>query len=245
MIQEFLKENTHTAFIVGATTKREFAATDKIPGTARKFKNTDIWYDRYNTALQITANDVGFYHKSKLVLGVEKMPYYRYFKFLDHFAADLGGTVGSLGVQEEASNFSFHETTIAPIICYESVYPEYVSSYVQKGAQLLFIITNDGWWGNTAGYKQHMNYARLRAIENRRSIARSANTGISALINQRGDIIEHTKWWTPAVIKGTLKANSTKTYFTKNGDFIGRVAAFSTILILLLMLVSYLTSRKP
>lgn len=244
MIQKFLAESKHLAFVVGAETKNEYSGTDNIPATARKFKNADIWYDRYNTAIQITPFNTDFYHKSKLVLGVEKMPYYKYFKFLDNFAADLGGTVGSLGFQKESAVFSFQETTVAPIICYESIYPEYVSSYVQKGADLLFIITNDGWWGNTPGYKQHMRYARLRAIENRRSIARSANTGISAFINQRGDIIKSTKWWTVTAIKEKLKANKELTYFTKNGDFIGRVGVFSNILILLTMLVFYLTQRK-
>lgn len=244
MIKEFLKENKHMAFVLGASTKKEFSATDKIPPTARKFKNVDIWYDRYNTAIQITPVDISFYHKSKLVLGVEKMPYYRYFKFIDNWAVNLGGTHGSIGFQKESSNFTFQGTTIAPIICYESVYSEYVSSYVQKGAQLLFIVTNDGWWGNTPGYKQHMRYARLRAIENRRSIARSANTGISVFINQRGDIIKETQWWRPTAIKAKLKANDVKTYFTINGDFIGRVATFSTVLILLLMLVSWVLNKK-
>jgi apolipoprotein N-acyltransferase len=244
MIREFLKENEDLAFVIGANTKREYSGTSIIPATARKFKGSNIWYDRYNAALQITPFDIDIYHKSKLVLGVEKMPYYKYFKFLDYLAADLGGTTGSLGFQKESSVFTFKNSTIAPIICYESVYPEYVSEYVRKGASLLFIITNDGWWGNTPGYKQHFRYAKLRAIENRRAIARSANTGISAFIDQRGDVIKQTGWWEATTIKATIKANNKATYFSRNGSFIGRVAVFSTVLIMLYVLVTLLIRKK-
>ncbi|HKK60702.1 MAG TPA: apolipoprotein N-acyltransferase [Salinivirga sp.] len=244
MIEKFLEENTHLAFVVGASTRREYGEGDFIPPTARQFRNSETYYDRFNAALQITTYDIDFYHKSKLVPGVEKVPYYQYFKFLDNFAADLGGTVGSLGKQAESSVFRFMGTTVAPIICYESIYPEYVASYVKKGANFLFIITNDGWWGNTPGFEQHMRYARLRAIETRRSIARSANTGISAFINQRGDVIKPTKWWTPTSIKHAVAENDEVTYYVANGDYLGRVAAFFTILIILLMLVKKILNKK-
>jgi len=244
MINSFLKENDHVAFVVGASTRMEYESGANIPPTARKFKNADRYYDRFNTAMQITPNTIDFYHKSQLVLGVEKMPYYKYFKFLDSFSADLGGTVGSLGVQEEPSVFKYKGSVTAPIICYESIYAEYVTEYVKKGAGLLFIITNDGWWGNTPGYKQHMRYATLRAIENRRSIARSANTGISAFINQRGDIIKPTKWWVPTAIRDEIYENTELTYYSENGDYIGRVATFLTVLIILLMVVTSILTKK-
>lgn len=243
MIEEYLNENKHVAFVVGADTRLQYEKGDFIPPTARKFSNADIWYDRFNAAIQFTPYSLDFYHKSKLVPGVEKVPYYRYFKFLDKLAADLGGTSGSLGKQDTSSVFTFQNTTVAPIICYESVYPEYVASYVKKGAHFLFIITNDGWWGNTPGYKQHMRYARLRAIENRRCIARSANTGISAFINQRGDVLQATQWWTPTAIREKLAQNNQKTYYTKNGDYLGRVATFFTVLIILLMIVTRILQK--
>ncbi len=114
------------------------------------------------------------YHKSKLVVGVEKMPFMKYLGFINDIVINIGGTTGSLGRQKESSNFVADDgTKVAPVICYESVFGEYVASYVKKGAQLIFIITNDGWWKNTPGYKQHMSFARLRAIETRRSIARA------------------------------------------------------------------------
>jgi apolipoprotein N-acyltransferase len=182
-----------------------------------------------------TSKVIQLYHKSKLVPGVELMPFPAVFKYLDKFAINMGGTSGSLGMQKERSVFVSKNDTIkiAPIICYESVYGGYVTEYVRNGAHLLFIITNDGWWGNTEGYRQHLNYARLRAIENRRSIARSANTGISCFINQKGDIIKSTSWWKPEVIIDSIMANNEITFYAQFGDYIGKIAIYITVILLL------------
>jgi len=171
------------------------------------------------------------------------MPFGAILKPLESFALDLGGTTGSLGSQEESSVFSseFTEIKTAPVICYESVYGDYVASYVRKGANLIFVITNDGWWDNTPGYKQHMAYSRLRAIETRRSIARAANTGISCFINQRGDVLQTTGWWKATAIKGILNANDEMTVFAKAGNYIGRLASF---LALGLIIYSFVRSKK-
>ena len=104
---------------------------------------------------------------------------------------DFGGLSYSRGYQDYRTVFKSNTgTKVAPIICYESIYGEYVSEYVRNGANLLAIITNDGWWNNTEGHKQHLSYARLRSIETRKNIVRSANTGISAVINYRGEILK-------------------------------------------------------
>jgi apolipoprotein N-acyltransferase len=79
-----------------------------------------------------------------------------------------------------------------------------------------------------------MSFSRLRAVENRRSIARSANTGISCFINQRGDVFQQTKWWTPAAIRQEINKNNELTFFSKHGDILGRTSAFGVILIVLL-----------
>ena len=108
----------------------------------------------------------------------------------------------------------------------------------------MFITTNDGWWGNTAGHRQHFIYARLRAIETRRSIARSANTGISAFINQRGDILQESNYWEPAVLKDSINANDKITYYTQQGDYIARIAAFISVMLLLIAISMALRNRK-
>jgi apolipoprotein N-acyltransferase len=228
IIKTFLNRHPKTEFVSGMSSWR-LLHKDALTSTARKFPQSDAYYDMYNAAIQIDVEGTPqVYHKSKLVQGVEKMPFASILKPLEDFALALGGTIGSLGSQDESSVFqsAVSDFKVAPVICYESIYGEYVASYVQKGANLIFIMTNDGWWDDSPGYKQHLAYARLRAIENRRSIARSANTGISCFINQRGDIVDATEWWEEAVIQGTLNANHELTVYTKAGNYLARIVSF-------------------
>ena len=195
-----------------------------------------IYWESYNAAIQLESNidDVPLYLKSKLVPGAEFLPYRELFFFLKPLVDKLGGSMSGLGMQERREAFKAQDgSTVAPVICYESVYGEYCTGYIKDGAQALFIVTNDGWWDNTAGHKQHLKFASLRAIETRRSIARSANTGISCFLNQRGDILQPTKYEVDAAIKGNIKFNSNITFYTKWGDLIGRLAGFAAIILVL------------
>jgi apolipoprotein N-acyltransferase len=224
--------------------------SSKKTATARRSQDGTFYWDAFNTAIQLdSSSEIPFYHKSKLVPGVEKMPYPELFKFLEPLALDMGGTSGSLGSQETRTVFNNPQHIgAAPLICYESVYGEYTTEYVRNGGDLLFIITNDGWWGNTAGYRQHFTYARLRAVETRRSVARSANTGISGFINQRGEVLQSTAWWQPVSIKGQLRANETLTFYSRFGDLAGRLAAIITLVLFLYsiwMRLKNFVSRKP
>ncbi|MBA3970909.1 MAG: apolipoprotein N-acyltransferase, partial [Bacteroidetes bacterium] len=222
--------------IIGASTAKLYKPGEKLSETARKFTNDDAYYDAYNTALQIdNSGKMQQYHKSKLVPGVEHMPFLFFFKYFEKFALEMGGTTGSLGVQSERGVFTSPDgsATIAPVICYESIYGEYVSEYVRNGAQALAIITNDGWWGNTPGHVQHLKIGRLRAIENRRWIMRSANTGISCFISPSGEISQATEYWVPAVIKGSVELRNDFTFYTLYGDYIGRTAMYTAFLLII------------
>lgn len=213
--------------------------------TARLDESSGKYYDVFNSAIYIDSARVEIYHKSKLVPGVERMPFPALLKPLEKLAINMGGTMGSLGTQEERSVFNDRatQTSIAPVICYESVYADYVTEYIRKGANLIFIITNDGWWDNTPGYIHHLNYARLRAIENRRQIARSANTGISCFIDEFGRISYATNWWEEAVIEKDLRPNNKLTFFSRFGDLI---SYFSIVLSILLILWTLLLRfKKP
>ena len=177
-----------------------------------------------------------YYHKSKLVVLAESNPFKNGpFKFMDKLVKNMAGGIGDFGTQPERT---FFETAggaaVGTAICYESVFGDFFREWANNGANVMAIITNDGWWRDTPGHKQHLNYARLRAIENRRSIARSANTGISAFINQRGDIVQRTAWWERGYLTGTLNLNSEKTIYTIHGDIIGRLSRFLTFLFLLM-----------
>lgn len=240
MLKEFLSKYPNLKLITGLSSFRRIHEADE--GTAtRKSKEQNINYEAYNTAIQINPDgNITFYHKSKLVPGVEQMPYPAIFGFFEKFAIDLGGTSGSLGKQKERSVFTSKENiSIAAAICYESIYGDFLSGFIRNHANLLFIITNDGWWGDTPGYRQHLSYGKLRAIEFRRDIARSANTGISCFINSRGEIRQATEWWKPAVIKDELNKNDVITFYAKHGDYLGVICSFFSVFVFLISLFTF------
>jgi len=244
MIRGFLRDYPKAAYIPGIQCFKRYMPGDKLSENVRDIPGTDMKYESFNAAIQLDSTPrIPVYFKSKLVVGVEKMPYARYLKFLEKFTVKLGGTFRGWGTQDYRGVFfsPTDSTGVSPIICYESVYGEFVTGYVRNGANLLFVVTNDGWWGDTPGYRQHNAFSCLRAIETRRSIARSANTGISCLINQRGEVLDKLGWWERGTVKGTINANDTLTYYVRHGDYIGRAAAFFALLIVLLYIIRTIT----
>ena len=225
-LQNYLQEYPQLKIIAGASTYKLFEEGEQLSETVRYHKGANRYYDAYNTALQLDTSGVQLYHKSKLVPGVEMMPFAFVLNNFKSLSINLGGLSGNLGSQVERSVFSSEQAQVAPIICYESIYGEYVLDYIRSGADLLAIITNDGWWKDTPGYRQHMVYASLRAIETRRAIARSANTGTSAFVDALGNITNPTDWWQPAVIQQELPLYKEITFYTIYGNYIGRLAAF-------------------
>jgi len=243
-IRAFLKQYApDSKFIVGGGTFRLFAPGEPLGPSARRL-NSKQYYEAFNTAMFMDTTGVReTYHKSKLVAGVEQMPFSDLIKPIEKLAIDLGGTVGTLGKSKDRTVYTEGKVPVSTVICYESVYGGFVADFINNGAQLLFIMTNDGWWGETAGHRQHFKYASLRAVETRRSIARAANTGISCFINQRGDVIQQTDYWTRDVIKNTLNANDEITFYVKHGDYIGRAFTVVSGLLLLLAFVFYFIRR--
>ncbi|MDH7446906.1 apolipoprotein N-acyltransferase [Aquimarina sp. 2201CG14-23] len=222
-------------FLSGISLIDVFKDPSRIHDQTNKHKS-GVFYDDYNSAFLVRSDGSDeLYHKSKLVVGVENFPYQRVFKpIVGDAMIDLGGTVAKKTTQQDREVFFTKEGIgAAPIICYESVYGEFVTGYVRNKADFLAIITNDAWWGNTQGHKQHLAYAKLRAIETRRSIARSANTGISAIINQTGNIVSSMGYNEQGVLKGTLKPNDKITFYVKAGDYLARVSIFLMIFIFL------------
>ncbi len=231
----------NTPIYIGASTYRNF--TNKNSRASRPLQD-GTFYESYNTSMFITENDdVEFIHKSKLVPGVEVIPFSNWFPFLEELSINNGGISGTLGIEESAKVFSTQEFTFAPVVCYESIYGEWVAEQCRKGGELICIITNDGWWGDTPGYKQHNSFASLRAIENRRSIVRSANTGISCFVNQRGDISQKTDWWVEDAIRAELKLNNEATFYTSYGDVLGRTFSFASILLLLFTFLKWFKKK--
>lgn len=231
-IQTFLNDYPQCRVLVGTTLLQYYQIPERPTKTARSYSNEGEWYDAYNAALWLSnnPNNTEHYFKSKLVVGVEMLPYPQLFRFLEKLSINLGGMVGSLGTQEHRTVFKTQDGIgVAPIICYESVFGEFCTEYVRHGANLLAIITNDGWWGDTPGYRNHFNYAKLRAIETRRWLVRSANTGISGVIDPAGKVHQRLGWWKQGAIRTNVYPLSELTFYVRWGDFLGRAAYFCIV----------------
>ncbi len=200
--------------------------SDKKATKTARFSQRYGYYDIFNTALFVGNQGTrATYHKSKLVPGAEIVPYIYSLAIPKILTPGFNGRLSSLGMQDRPNLF-FNQKGIgiAPVICYESIYGDYLTDFVRMGASLIFSMTIDGWWGNSPGYQQHFHYTRLRAVESRRSIARSALKGISAFINQRGDILQATQYEDQAAIRHTLQANSVLTFYVRHDQFIANTA---------------------
>ncbi len=250
--REFSREH-NVNFIFGAVTHfiyKHFThyELDKVAPptpTARRF-GFGQWLEVYNTAVQMNNfGDVWYYHKSKLVILAESTPVVNGKNVMKSFGIDLGGQIGSFATQPYRTVFkSSDETICGTAICYESVFGDFYREYINNGAQFMTIITNDGWWGNTFGHRQHLSYASLRAIETRRDIARSANTGISAFINQKGEIITRNGRWKREYLRGNVTLNDKITPFVRYGDVTGCVSAWGGLILLIAALFNAISGRR-
>jgi apolipoprotein N-acyltransferase len=240
---DFINAHPNITLLSGIETIKWYG-TDKPASPYARTTPEGYYYDSYNAAVSIKAGQpLQFYIKSKLVPGVETLP--AFLNVLGPVFEKFGGTTG--GYAMDTASMAFHNEgnpfVTAPIICYESIYGEYVASYVNKGANLLTIMTNDGWWGNTPGHKQHLNYARLRAIETRRWIARSANTGISAVIDSYGNIVETEPWNKAAAIRYAIPPSGLKTFYVSHGDYLYRIFSVLAGLLVLWNVISFTRER--
>ncbi len=238
LYQSFLSAHPGTDLLLGALTYRHFESSVKPTRSARD-RGQGHWIDVYNTAMVLDSAQVyGSYFKSKLVPGVEIIPYENVLTFLGPLVRKFGGSSSSYGTQEEMEVIpDSNGDKVGVMICYESVYGDWSRLATKKGARFLAVITNDGWWGDTPGYRQHFNYARLRAIENRRDIVQAANTGTSGIINQRGDVLQKTGWWVETTLKGTVNGNDAQTPFVRHGDRVGRFSTTGFLILLFTLLV--------
>ncbi len=236
-LNDYLTFHPDLKVIFGSLTVKIYRTKAYASHSARSIGNQ--WYDMFNSAILIDRQGAfEYYHKSKLVPGVEIIPYQRFIPFLGKITSAFGGSMDSYGRQDEISILHDSDGTgIGAMICYESIYGDYFRKTADLGAQFACVITNDGWWGNTPGYRQHFRFAGLRAIETRRDVVHVANTGITGFIDQRGMVKQRTGWWEPVAIRDTVNLNSEKTFYTKYGDVTGRIACIVFLLLMAAMVV--------
>lgn len=237
LLRDLLVKHPQISIVSGIESWNKLNYKEGEAPTYTRFHPQIGYYASYNTAIQIEKNTkkVQVYHKSKFVPGVEKLPYPAVLGFiLKIIDFDQAGMYGD---QKERTPFSKDSLQIAPLICYESIFGEFTGEFVKNGANAIFIITNDGWWDDTEGHRHHNLYARLRAIETRRMVCRSANTGISSFIDENGAFIKQSEWWKPAVLKHKIRTSNKLTFYVEHGDYIGRLCAFFSVLLLISIFV--------
>ena len=239
-LHDYVKRFPQMAFVIGGTTYEFVPRGMESDFPARDIGDGEHFYYCHNSALLIDTINLQYRNKSQLTPGVEAIP--EWMGFLKNYSITMGIARGTLKTDPEARVLTFGDHKVGVPICYESAFGEYVSNFCKKGADLLFVITNDGWWGDTPGYKQHFEFSKLRAIENRRCIARSANTGRSGFFNQRGDVLQQTQYWVPDAIRATLKANTKVTFYAQHGDYLSRIAVYLTFVLLIYWIAKSLFS---
>ena len=235
---------TGSNLMLGATT---YALVDE-PSDASRATGDGRWYETYNSSLWLDSSGLrGTYHKSKLVVGVERMPFIGYLKpLLGDAAIALGGTSGTLGTQHQREVFGDRPGLLraAPVICWEQDFSDYVTDYVRLGANFLAVQTNDGWWGNTPGHIQHLHYARLRAVETGLWVVRSANTGVSAIIDHRGTVLQRLDWDRAGHLEASVPdVRNEPTYYSRSGNYLGGMSVWLAPLLLLSVWVKTRTKR--
>ena len=247
-LRRHLLQHPGSEMLLGASTYEIFDTRSAPTILARPY--LDGWAVSHNSALMLsTDRPLEVFHKSKLVVGTELTPWPKLMVPLDDWLSKkmgVGGLMGRCVGQDGVSllHFGPERIPLGCAVCYESVYGEYCTEYVKAGAQAMTIITNDAWWGDTPGYRQHLAFARLRAIELRRDIARCGNTGISCFIDQRGEVLDETQWWTRGTLSGLVHLSSEQTAFVRHGDIVGRVCTLVFLLLAALLLVRLFVPDK-
>ncbi|MTI88703.1 MAG: apolipoprotein N-acyltransferase [Balneolaceae bacterium] len=188
-------------------------------------------YTIFNAALYVYPDGrKEVYKKAKLVPIVERLPFVNFFNTIDLFDWVDWGSIQQFGKGQRANNITSEALVTSGLVCYDSVYPSWVREFVLNEASFITIITNDGWWGDTSGHHQHFAYARLRAIEFDRWIARSANNGISGIIAPNGVVIEKTAYWTRTAFTYNIPNKTKLTFYARFGNWLPQLCMLTAFL---------------
>mgnify|MGYP001773037317 CR=1 FL=1 len=219
-------DSLNVAILTGFPDAKFYDDPSKAPPSSHLIKETGQRYDAFNAMGLFLPKDnrVQKYAKIILVPFGERLPYADTFHFLIE-PLQWGVGISNWAKGKDTTVFEMRRRNgevvkFSGVVCYESIYPSFVREFVKKGAEFLVVITNDSWYGNTSGPYQHFQYSILRAVENRRSILRCANGGISGFIDPYGRVKKKTKFHEKTQIADVIKLNSKKTLYTMYGDLI-------------------------
>ncbi|MBN1447184.1 MAG: apolipoprotein N-acyltransferase [Bacteroidetes bacterium] len=218
---------------------------ETAPGSARRIPDSPLRYHDFNSALLMHPAEMipQIYHKSRLTPLSERIPYLDALPFLQD-ALTWGVGISNWGLGNDTTVFRLrteeNEEGFWAMICYETLYPSFVAGFAKRGAEAFGVITNDGWFGHSSGPYQLMQYTVLRAVENRRAVARCANNGISCFIDPYGRVRQKTGLYTRTGIMGSIPLIREQTFYTRHGDwFPGGATVIAGFFVLFSIIVRY------
>jgi apolipoprotein N-acyltransferase len=205
--------------ISGATWYKYYDGDDH-PRVYKEYSNGQK-FEVYNASVGFSpSGEILVYEKANLVPIVERIPFLDFFGRFKNPWVDWR-RVPSYGKGSSLINYEIDGIKSPALICYDSVFPDWNRRFVKEGADFITVITNDGWWGNSSGHIQHFDFARMRAIETRRTVIRSANNGISGMIYASGKVHSKTDYWTKDALRLAVPLHGEITFYVRFGDWIG------------------------
>lgn len=205
--------------IIGGATYFEYYTPEQAPPLPRGSADNPWLY--FNSALAFYPdNSLQVYRKRNLVPIVERIPFVHFLDAIDVLEWVDWKALQGYGKGNGADPFPVANTQTPALVCYDSVFPSWVRAFVNNGAGFITVITNDGWWGNTSGHAQHFAYARLRALEFRRWVVRSANNGISGIIAPDGSVKVETGYWEQTAFTYDVPVITEQTLYARFGDWL-------------------------
>jgi apolipoprotein N-acyltransferase len=241
-------DSNNIALLTGMPQINFYFDDQKFPADAKYNKGGRFHYTTYNSILLLRPGTREYqqYGKMKLVPLGEHVPFVEEFSFLaDVFKWGVGLSGWNVGKDTLVFKLPMNKDTvkIGGLVCYESIFPLFVTNFVKRGAQFIVVVTNDSWYGNSSGPYQHEDFAILRAVENRRSVVRCANGGISCIINPLGKIESETKMFTKTVLVGNVELRSEKTFYTEHPAIITTIISIISLWIVGLNILLYIKNK--
>jgi apolipoprotein N-acyltransferase len=244
-IYSFLKIN-NVSLLTGMP---DFRIYENNPPKNAKYSQAGSYYfTTYNAILLFQPNRTTIQHYGKMQL----VPLGEHTPFVDllPFLGDLlkwGVGISGWNVGQDTTVFKFvsdgDTIKVGGLVCYESVFPTFPNYFVERGAEFLAVLTNDSWYGKLSGPYQHEEFAKLRAVENRRAVVRCANGGVSCLINKFGIIKVETEMFTRTHLVVEVPLNDEKTFYTKHPLIVPVLSSVFSLLILGINLIYWMKKK--
>ncbi|PID59881.1 MAG: apolipoprotein N-acyltransferase [Ignavibacteriae bacterium] len=246
-LRNFVDSNK-VLLITGMPHANYFTDSESAPQDAKPIKNSKYLYTSYNAILFFAPNkSVEQYGKIKLVPFGEKVPLVDIIPVLGKWIKwNVGISSWNTGKDTLVYGMQLNEKSVnvGGVVCIESIYPDFISAFVDKGAEFIAVVTNDSWYGNSSGPYQHKEMSVLRAVENGRAVVRAANGGISCIINPIGETISATKMFTRGVLTGDVELRSDKTFFTEYPLLLPYLSVMIFLFVIIRVLIKKVIKHK-